>query len=226
MSSVESTTILTAEQIAKIPVPRDITSVALLAPGTVRGDAGVRQPGLLRRRRVAENQYYVNGFNITNSFKNLNFAQVPFEAIAEQQVKTGGYGAEFGRSTGGVINMVTKRGTNEFHAGGSIYLDPGIAARHNPDVYYNDPVTRTAATYFVTTARTPLADDLDGSVWAGGALIKDRLFGYALLQYARRHAPTPTERSSAASQHRREHRDRRPGWSRWTGTSPTTTSSS
>src|SRR5690606_37084846 len=38
VSSVESTTILTAEQIAKIPVPRDTTSVALLAPGTVRGD--------------------------------------------------------------------------------------------------------------------------------------------------------------------------------------------
>ena len=39
VASVESTTILTAEQIAKIPVPRNITSVALLAPGTVKGDA-------------------------------------------------------------------------------------------------------------------------------------------------------------------------------------------
>src|SRR6478736_5708391 len=39
VSSVESTTILTAEQIAKIPVARNITAVALLAPGTVRGDA-------------------------------------------------------------------------------------------------------------------------------------------------------------------------------------------
>ena len=36
----------------------------------------------------------VNGFNITNAFKNLNFGQVPFEAIAEQQIKTGGYGAD------------------------------------------------------------------------------------------------------------------------------------
>ena len=51
VSSVESTTILTAEQIAKIPVARNITSVALLAPGTVRGDDAVRQPGFVRRRR-------------------------------------------------------------------------------------------------------------------------------------------------------------------------------
>src|SRR5690349_9699037 len=99
VSSVESTTILTAEQINRIPVPRDGTSVALLAPGTVRGDAAFGNLASFGGSSVAENQYYLNGFNITNTFKNLNFVQVPFEAIAEQQVKTGGYGAEFGRST-------------------------------------------------------------------------------------------------------------------------------
>ena len=75
VSSVESTTILTAEQIAKIPVPRDTTSVALLAPGTVRGDAAFGNLASFGGSSVAENQYYVNGFNITNSFRNLNFAQ-------------------------------------------------------------------------------------------------------------------------------------------------------
>ncbi|UWX04121.1 hypothetical protein H1235_01550 [Pseudoxanthomonas sp. NC8] len=39
---------------------------------------------------------------------------MPYESIAEQQTMTGGYGAEFGRSLGGVVNMVSKRGTNEF----------------------------------------------------------------------------------------------------------------
>jgi hypothetical protein len=121
VSSVESTTILTTQQIAKIPVPRDGTSVALLAPGTVRGDAAFGNLASFGGASVAENQYYLNGFNITNSFQNLNFVQVPFEGIAEQQVKTGGYGAEFGRSTGGVLNQITKRGSNEFHAGGNIF---------------------------------------------------------------------------------------------------------
>ena len=129
MSSVESTTILTAEQIAKIPVARDTTDVALLAPGTVRGDAAFGNLASFGGASVAENQYYVNGFNITNSFRSLNFAQVPFEAIAEQQIKTGGYGAEFGRSLGGVVNQITKRGTNEFHAGGNIFYTPGIVDR-------------------------------------------------------------------------------------------------
>src|SRR6185312_16251288 len=102
------------EQIAKIPVPRDITDVALLAPGTVRGDAAFGNLASFGGASVAENAYFVNGFNITDSFKGLQFAAIPFQAIAQQQVKTGGYGAEFGRALGGVVNIVTKRGTNEF----------------------------------------------------------------------------------------------------------------
>ena len=113
ISSVESTTILTSEQIAKIPVARNVTQVALLAPGTVRGDAAFGNLASFGGSSVSENAYFVNGFNITNAFKNLAFAQLPFEAIAEQQVKTGGYGVEFGCSTGGVINIITKRGSNE-----------------------------------------------------------------------------------------------------------------
>ena len=79
----------------------------------MRGDAAFGNLASFGGSSVAENAYYVNGFNITNAFNNLAFAQIPFEAIAEQQVKTGGYGAEFGRSTGGVVNLITRRGTND-----------------------------------------------------------------------------------------------------------------
>ena len=145
ISSVESTTILTSEQIAKIPVARNITNVALLAPGTVRGDAAFGNLASFGGSSVAENAYYVNGFNITNSFKALNFGQVPFEAIGEQQVKTGGYGAEFGRSTGGVINLVTKRGSNEFQAGGNVFYTPESLRGDRTDVYSNSGVGMKAA---------------------------------------------------------------------------------
>ena len=176
VSSVESTTILTAEQIAKIPVPRDTTSVALLAPGTVRGDAAFGNLASFGGASVAENAYFVNGFNITNSFRNLNFAQVPFEAIAEQQIKTGGYGAEFGRSLGGVINQITKRGTNEFHAGGNIFWSPEDLREDVKDVYLTDGTLRQQNSEDSTW-------NYRASVWAGGALIKDRLFAYGLLSY-------------------------------------------
>ena len=185
VASVESTTILTAEQIAKIPVARDITSVALLAPGTVKGDAAFGNLASFGGGAVSENQYFVNGFNITNAFKNLNFGQVPFEAIAEQQVKTGGYGAEFGRATGGVINLVTKRGSNEFHAGANLFWLPESLRGHNPDVYYNDARYPEGKRHVSDNSKDTAGQTISGSVWASGALIKDRLFGYALLQYAK-----------------------------------------
>ena len=180
VSSVESTTILTAEQVAKIPVPRNATSVALLAPGTVRGAtaAGFGSLPSFGGSSVAENQYYVNGFNITNTFKNLAFAQVPFEAISETQVKTGGYGAEFGRSTGGVINMITKRGTNEFRAGGSVFWSPEALSETSPDLFYNNGLR-------VSNNENDNGWGATGALWASGALIKDRLFAYGLIQYGR-----------------------------------------
>ena len=177
VSSVESTTILTSEQIAKIPVARDTTSVALLAPGTVRGDAAFGNLASFGGSSVAENQYYFNGFNITNTFQNLNFAQVPFEAIAEQQVKTGGYGAEFGRSTGGVINQISKRGTNEFQAGANIFYTPSSLTETLPDQIDGNG-------NLVGVNAEDSTDQWTAAVWAGGAIVKDRLFAYGLIQYA------------------------------------------
>ncbi|HJR74457.1 MAG TPA: TonB-dependent receptor [Luteimonas sp.] len=183
ITSVESTTILTAQQIAKIPVARDATSVALLAPGTVRGDAAFGNLASFGGSSVAENQYYVNGFNITNSFQNLNFAQIPFEAVAEQQIKTGGYGAEFGRSLGGVINMITKRGTNEFHAGGNVFYEPEDLTEATKNVYQENGVLRQDNSKDSTWNTV-------ASVWASGALVKDKLFAYGLVQYGRTETDT------------------------------------
>ena len=205
ISSVESTTILTAEQLAKVPVARNATSVALLAPGTVRGAANVGAFNNLPSfggSSVAENQYYINGFNITNTFRNLSFAQVPFEGIAESQVKTGGYGAEFGRSTGGVINMITKRGTNEFKAGGSIYWEPEALSETNPDYYWNDGTFREDNSRDNSWATT-------AAIWAGGALIKDRLFAYGLIQYGKTDANTYPSISAGPNYHSAT---KRPQW--------------
>ena len=184
VSSVESTTILTAEQINKIPVARDTTSVALLAPGTVRGDAAFGNLASFGGASVAENQYYVNGFNITNSFRSLNYSAIPFEAIAEQQTKTGGYGAEFGRSLGGVVNQITKRGTNEFHAGGNVFWSPSSLDSDVANTYYSNPLTPEYGDLRADNSHDK-ADAWRASLWASGALIKDRLFAYGLISYAR-----------------------------------------
>jgi hypothetical protein len=190
VSSVESTTILTAEQIAKIPVGRDTTSVALLAPGTVRGDNAFGNLASFGGSSVAENQYYINGFNITNTFRSLNFSKVPFEAIAEQQVKTGGYGAEFGRSLGGVINQITKRGTNDFHAGANFTWSPESLREDVKNIYYANPLVASDFGVLAQDNSKDTVDEMTGNVWASGALIKDRLFAYGLVSYSRNTADT------------------------------------
>ena len=185
VSSVESTTILSAERIEKIPVSRDTTSVALLAPGTVKGDAAFGNLASFGGSSVAENQYFFNGFNITNTFQNLNFVQVPFEAIAEQQTKTGGYGAEFGRSTGGVVNQISRRGTNDFHAGGSFYWTPSELTETFPDLY-------DTAGNIIDINKQDKGWNYTLNAWAGGALIQDTLFAYGLVSWQETSSTTYT----------------------------------
>ena len=124
------------------------------------------------------------------------FAQIPFEAIAEQQTKTGGYGAEFGRSLGGVVNQITKRGTNEFKAGANVFWAPKSLRSDVDNVKYSNPLE---ASDFGTVAEDnskDTRDELIGSVWAGGALVQDRLFGYALLSYGQTDSDTWGDRNA------------------------------
>ena len=179
VSSVEATSVFTAEQIEDLPVARNITSVALLAPGTTRGDSAFGNLASFGGSSVAENAYFINGFNVTNIYKGVAYSQLPFEAISETQVKTGGYGAEFGRSTGGVINIITKRGGNEFAFGGNVYYSPNSLAETNPDVYYAD-----GSIYNSNSDQT--SEGMSLAAYASGPIIKDQLFFYVMAQQNKR----------------------------------------
>ncbi|OYU43796.1 MAG: hypothetical protein CFE44_16415, partial [Burkholderiales bacterium PBB4] len=182
--STEAATTLSKAEIDRIPVTRDVTAVTLLAPGAVFGDSRIGQ-STSRNGNVpslggaspAENAYYVNGFNVTNILNGVAFNQVPFEGIAEVQVKTGGYGAEFGRSLGGVVNVTTKRGTNEWKG--------GVSASYAPDSLRGSSVygKRNPTTLEWELAERPGGtDDLKYNVYAGGPVIKDKLFIFGLIQ--------------------------------------------
>ena len=183
LSSVESTSIFTEAQFDAVPVARNVTGVALLAPGTTRGDTAFGNLASFGGSSVAENAYYINGFNVTNIYKGVAYSQLPFEAIAETQVKTGGYGAEFGRSTGGVINIITKRGGNDWHFGANAYWSPDALSEDSPDVYYAD-----GDLYNRNSNET--ADSVSYAAYASGPIIEDRLFFFALAQQNEREAET------------------------------------
>ena len=198
VASVESTTVLTEAQIDKLPVSRDTTSMALLAPGTTLGDSRLggdqKQGGKLASfggSSVAENAYYINGFNVTNLVNGVAFSELPFEAISETQVKNGGYGAEFGRSLGGVVNVIGKRGSNEWHFGGNAIYTPdwgrsdAIRFIPNPSVW--DAVTKKWTRQptekdWVPVETPSYSNSMRYNLYASGPIIKDKLFFYALAQ--------------------------------------------
>jgi hypothetical protein len=176
VSSVESVTVFSKKTIEQLPVGRSPTSVALLAPGTTQGVSAFGALASFGGSSVGENTYYVNGFNLSNHRSFLSPGVVPFEFYEQLQVKTGGYGAEFGRSTGGVINATTKRGGNQFKAGASVYYDPAGLASHSPSVFLP-----TGAPY--SDRSRSRSEATNGNVWVSGPVVKNRLFYYGLYNY-------------------------------------------
>ncbi|MDI4632577.1 TonB-dependent receptor [Pelomonas sp. V22] len=187
VNSVESSTVFTAEQLRSLPVARSIEAVAQLAPGVNKGDGGLGSGNLpvFSGASVAENGYYINGFDVTNIRNFLSYASLPFDAIAQQQIKSGGYGAEYGRSLGGVLSLVTKRGTNEWKGGASVYWNPDFLRATGTDVLdYNtdnaSPLTKKLAyTRFTSANKT---DQLSYNLYLGGPIIKDKLFVFGLIE--------------------------------------------
>ncbi|HET8554217.1 MAG TPA: TonB-dependent receptor [Rhodanobacteraceae bacterium] len=177
VSSVDSRTVFTAEQLQKIPVQSSVAAASLLAPGTVSGDSRYGGTVSFGGASAAENQFYVNGFPVTNALTGLGFSELPFDAIAQQQVLTGGYGAEYGRSTGGVVNIVTKSGTNTWSMGGQVQWAPR-ALRDSPrDIYYPHNGNGLDGQLFQDRHRNRTWETRYGA-YIGGPLVKDRLFMY------------------------------------------------
>lgn len=186
-----------AELVTRVPVGRSITSVALLAPRVIEGDAAFGNQPSLGGSSVAENAFYVNGLNITNFNNYIGGAPVPFDFYRTVDVKTGGYSAEFGRATGGIINAVTKSGTNDFTF--------ALHGNYAPDSLREDsPITYSRDFYRVRSGTgvggvpavvelvegTPSArnDLTESESWsliaeAGGPIIRDRLYAYGLYQW-------------------------------------------
>ena len=126
---------------------------------------------------VAENVYYINGMNVTNFRNGLGGSATPFEFYDQFQLKTGGFGAEFGRSTGGVLNAVTRRGTNEWRIRTGYITEPEPLRGHSPDVA--DPTTEGE---FDSVFSLDKKDSAEAFISVGGPLIADQLFVYAIYK--------------------------------------------
>src|SRR5215207_192869 len=128
-----------------IPVQRSVTSLFYLAPGVAdSGKGGTANPSISGGSAL-DNLYIADGVNITDSaFGGLgtftrNFGTlgtgINTSFIKEVQVKTGGFEPQYGQSQGGIINIITQSGGNEYHGAVYGYARPKSfeATRRQPD---------------------------------------------------------------------------------------------
>ncbi|MBI3650291.1 MAG: TonB-dependent receptor [Acidobacteria bacterium] len=131
---------------------------------------------------VDYNQPFFGG--IRGGERSNNAFTIPQEAIKEFQVVASGYSAEFGRSTGGIVNAVTKSGTNSYH-GSAFYLGrPEKLSRQNDFIKaVEQSVNSTPGAPKRSIAAAPTQHQFGGSI--GGPIKKDKLFFFGAYEQQR-----------------------------------------
>jgi Carboxypeptidase regulatory-like domain len=148
--TVDTTSTATGENLndafySRVPLGRNVTSIFYASPGVnYGGTVGPANPSISGGSGL-ENQYVADGVNITDgAFGGIGVYTVNYGSLStginlsfvkEVQVKTAGYEPQYGKSTGGLIQIVTKSGSNEFHGGVAGFWGPQQfeAERLQPD---------------------------------------------------------------------------------------------
>jgi len=155
-------------QIQTLPTGRNYSSIVQVVPGTSSdANAENNQQASVTVYGSAgnENAYYIDGVNTTGVEYGFQGKELNFEFIQEVDVKTGGYEAEYGKSTGGIINVITKSGGNEFH--GDVF-----------GYYDNDSLQDKAEPTVNLGGTTSGFTKEDYGIGLGGYLVKDRIWFY------------------------------------------------
>lgn len=171
---------LEAATLSRLPVGRRFSDTLFLAPGVSSGGNVGRANPSIGGSSGLENQYVIDGVNITNGgfgalgsysivFGSLG-SGTPYDFIQEVQVKTAGYEAEFGQATGGVINVVTKSGSNQFKGSAFVYAQPKS--------FESAYKTAQSIEGTVNTVASRLSD---AGATVGAPVVRDRLFAFAAI---------------------------------------------
>jgi hypothetical protein len=175
-TKVDVSQVVDTRQIQDLPINgRRVDSFVLLAPAVVPDGTF----GLLSFRGVAGgNTFLTDGNDTTEQYYNENAgrtrisSQIGQDAVQEFQVVSDNYSAEFGRAMGGVVNTVTRSGTNDFHGTAFWFF-------RNQDFNARDP--------FATINPLETRHQFGASV--GSRLIKDKLFYFFNYEGMRRDFP-------------------------------------
>jgi outer membrane receptor protein involved in Fe transport len=166
-----------ADQFLNFPTTRSVQGLYNIAPAVTR--SGLRDAsGRDRDPSVAgssgpENNYILDGVSTADPAFGGGGANLPFEFVQEVEIKTGAYSAEYGKSTGGIFNVITKSGSNNFHGDVFGYFTGQGMVRG----VKNFPFTGSASNGFSE-------QDIGGDI--GGPIVKDKLWFFGAFNPQRR----------------------------------------
>ncbi|HLJ16086.1 MAG TPA: TonB-dependent receptor [Bryobacteraceae bacterium] len=185
-----------SETVRELPLNgRDWTSLAQLQPGvkpietqmsystSARGNRGFGGEMTVSGQRSTFNNYRIDGISVNDYAMaapgNVIGVVLGVDAIQEFSVLTGGFPAEYGRATGGIVNAISRSGTNQFH--GAVY-----EFLRNSAFDANDYFTRSAGSPIPPFRRNQFGAS------AGAPIIKDKLFVFADYEGLRQSKGVPT----------------------------------
>jgi hypothetical protein len=167
-----------------VPVPRSVTGLFYAAPGVASGGGtGTANPSISGGTGL-ENNYMADGVSITDGgfggigvysrmYGSLSTG-INLSFVKEVDVKTAGYEAQYGKSTGGIVQIVTKSGSNQFHGVVSGFFAP--QQMEATRVFSDDYAQGGSQERFNLQGKILHQSnyDVDGEI--GGPALKDRLF--------------------------------------------------
>ena len=137
----------------------------LYVVGQAPGVTGRNNPNVLGSTQF-ENAYYIDGQDTTDPLSGTWGTQYNFDAIAEVEIQTSGFEAEFGRATGGLVNVLTKSGGNQFSG--------------NLDIRYQGDSFQSSGDHYDASSLESSFQDISATL--GGPLAKDILWFFAAYE--------------------------------------------
>jgi hypothetical protein len=174
---------LREDQLQYLPRGIDYTSVVQLMPGA---NDEPKLGGLsIDGSSAAENRFIIDGVDTTNIMTGLPGQHLNVDTVDELQVKSSGYAAEYGGSTGGVVNVLTRSGTNAWHGDARFYFS-GDALDAGPRPSLRRGLEDATIAEYVTYPEDPY-QSLEPGFSVGGPIRTDQAWFYASYQLLARH---------------------------------------
>ena len=215
VTTSKTATNITEKFIDTTPKGRTFNSILQVAPGVIfdvkAGNAGMNStsngptgtngnnPGggvggySVNGASGSENAFIIDGVEVSN-IRNAALGResaIPFEFIREVQVKSAGFEAEFGGATGGVVNVITKSGANEFHGQASLEFTSAALNSNVRGFWQRQAANQSRAEFF--RQKEDNYRNFFPIFELGGPLIKDRVNFFAAyapdLGYTERSVP-------------------------------------